>query len=154
MPCFALCFWYCFLPSLAAVSKNSFKCTHVYKYSIVAWLADAAVNELYCEESLHVCPNKTVQCTCRISNSITRWRVPQREVDIQFSSVACTGDSRTERGFTATLTLVQNGRTSVLAFPASESLSGAEVTCEDLFDGGTRSVFLNISYAGEYKVWF
>ena len=47
---------------------------------------------------------------------------------------------RSHKDFTATLTLVHNGRTSVLDVPALESLLGTdlEVFCEDVLDGNKQ----------------
>ena len=76
--------------------------------------ADGSVTELNCEQPTHVCLNKTIRCTCCISNIILTWRVPQEGVEIDFFTVTCEGVRHSHKGFTATLTLVHNGRTSVL----------------------------------------
>ena len=114
--------------------------------------ADVSVTELNCEQLTHVCLNETICCTCRISNGILTWQVPQEGVEIDFFAVTCEGVSRAIKGFTATLTLVHNGRTSVLDVPALESLSRTdlEVFCEDVFDGNEQKTNLTIStHAGE-----
>ena len=78
--------------------------------------------------------------------------MPQEGVKFDFFAVTCEGVSRSHKGFTATLTRVHKGRTSVLDVPALESLSGTdlEVFCEDVFDGNEQKTNLTIStHAGE-----
>ena len=80
------------------------------------------------------------------------WQVAQKEVEIDFLAVMCEGVSRSHKGFTATLTLVHNGRTCVLDVPALESLSGTDlvVFCEDVLDGNKQKTNPTIStHAGE-----
>ena len=138
------------------LTNRKFFHNSIYIFSIAGIIpADGSVTELICEQPTHVCLNKTIRCTCRISNGIITWRVPQKGVEIDFFAVTCEGVSRSHKGFTATLTLVHNGRTSVLDIPALESLSGTDlkVVCEDVFDGNEQRTNLTIAtHAGELEV--